>query len=105
MYKTHIRSVFSLLSPIAQSNDETDHLLVGNVVEASEFHKKNHDNIKDLKKKIFFTTWQQAKKIIKKGPTYPLYNQTALIPGSNPKGNKVMEFGRWMCLILHSLKN
>lgn len=44
-------------------NDEIDQLQLGNVLEASKFHKKHHANGKGLKKKISIT-WQQAKEII-----------------------------------------
>jgi hypothetical protein len=43
-------------------NDEIDQLQLGNVLEASKFHKKHHANGKGLKKKISIT-WQQAKEI------------------------------------------
>ena len=36
---THIRSRTGLLGPLAQGNDVIDQLLIGNVLEASEFHK------------------------------------------------------------------
>ncbi|KAL6074187.1 hypothetical protein STEG23_009478 [Scotinomys teguina] len=76
----------------------------GNVLEASEFHKKHHVNSKGLKKD-FVITCQQAKDIVKKCPTCSFYNQTPLPEGSNPKGiqrNEIwqmdvfhfMEFGR-----------
>ena len=49
-YITHIQSHMSPPSPLAQGNDEIDKLLTGNVLEASEFHKKHHVNNKGLKK-------------------------------------------------------
>ena len=51
-----------LPGPLAQGNEEIDQLLIGNVLEASKFHKKHHANGKGLKKKISIT-WQQAKEI------------------------------------------
>ncbi|KAL6031936.1 hypothetical protein STEG23_004786 [Scotinomys teguina] len=104
IYITHIRSHTGLPGPLAQGNDEIDQLLIGNVLEASEFHKKHHVNSKGLKKD-FAITWQQAKDIVKKCPTCSFYNQTPLPAGSNPKGiqrNEIwqmdvfhfMEFGR-----------
>ncbi|KAL6038305.1 hypothetical protein STEG23_030308 [Scotinomys teguina] len=39
LYITHIRSHTGLPGPLAQGNDEIDKLLIGNVLEASEFHK------------------------------------------------------------------
>ena len=39
-----------LPGPLAQGNDEIDQLLIGNVLEATEFHKKHHVNSKSLKK-------------------------------------------------------
>lgn len=42
LYRTHIRSHTSLPGPLTQGNNETDQLLIGNVLEVSEFHfKKN----------------------------------------------------------------
>ena len=38
---------------LAQGNNEIDQLLVGNVLEASEFHKKHHVNSKGLKTDFF----------------------------------------------------
>ena len=73
-----------LLGPLAQDNDEIDELLVGNVLEDSEFPKKNHANNKRLKKKCSIT-WQQTKKIIRKCPTCFQYNQSPLPSGTNPK--------------------
>ncbi|KAL6093193.1 hypothetical protein STEG23_016117 [Scotinomys teguina] len=104
IYITHIRSHTGLPGLLVQGNDEIDQLLIGNVLEASEFHKKHHVNSKGLKKD-FAITWQQAKDIVKKCPTCSFYNQTPLPAGSNPKGiqrNEIwqmdvfhfMEFGR-----------
>ena len=45
-----------LPDPLAQGNDEIDQLLVVNMLEASEFHKKYHVNSKGLKKD-FSITW------------------------------------------------
>ena len=64
MYKTHIRSHTGLPGPLAQGNAEIDQLLIGSMLQASEFHKKHHVNSKGLKKE-FSTTWQQAKEIVK----------------------------------------
>ena len=49
LYITHIRSYTGLPGPLAQLY-EIDQLLIGNVLEASEFHKKHHVNSKSLKK-------------------------------------------------------
>ncbi|KAL6044970.1 hypothetical protein STEG23_011887 [Scotinomys teguina] len=106
IYITYIRSHTGLPGPLAQGNDEIDQLLIGNVLEASKFHKKHHVNSKGLKKD-FAITWQQTKDIVKKCPTCSFYNQTPLPAGSNPKGiqrNEIwqmdvfhfMEFGRLM---------
>ena len=51
--------------PLALGHHEIDDLLVGTVLEDSEFHKKNHVNSKCLKKD-FSITWQQVKEIIRK---------------------------------------
>lgn len=40
LYITHIRSHNGLTGPLPQVNDEIEKLLIGNVLEASEFHKK-----------------------------------------------------------------
>jgi hypothetical protein len=60
-----------LPGPLAQGNDEIDQLLIGNVLEATEFHKEHHVNSKRLKK-VFSITWQQHKEIIGKCPTCSL---------------------------------
>ncbi|KAL6087818.1 hypothetical protein STEG23_024848 [Scotinomys teguina] len=87
LYITHIRSHTGLPGPLAQGNDEIDKLLIGNVLEASEFHKKHHVNSKGLKRD-FSITWQQAKEIVRKCPTCSFYNQTPLPAGCNPKGTQ-----------------
>lgn len=69
---------------IPQDNDEIVHLLMGNVLETSNFHKKHHNKTKGIEGD-FSITWQQAKEIIRKCPICPLYNQTPLPAGSNPK--------------------
>lgn len=54
-----------LLGPLAQGN-EINQLLVGSLLEASEFHDKHHANCWSLKGG-FSVTWRQAnKEIIKK---------------------------------------
>jgi hypothetical protein len=53
-----------------QGNNEIDQLLIGSVLEASEFHKKkkkHHVNSKGLKTQ-FSITWQQAKEIVRQCP-------------------------------------
>ena len=50
LYITHIRAHTGLLGPLLQGNDEIDWLLIGNVLEAMEFHEKHHVNSKGLKK-------------------------------------------------------
>ena len=85
IYIKHIQSHRGLSGPLAQSNAEIDQLLIGSVLQASEFHLKNHVNSKGLKKEFSFT-WQQAKEIIKRCPTCSFYNQTLLPAESNPKG-------------------
>ncbi|KAL6084245.1 hypothetical protein STEG23_037991, partial [Scotinomys teguina] len=87
LYVTHIRSHTGLPGPLAQGNDKIDKLLIGNVLEASEFHKKHHVNTKGLKRD-FSITWQQAKEIVRKCPTCSFYNQTPLPAGCNPKGTQ-----------------
>ena len=41
MYITHIRSHTGLPGPLAQGNAEIDQLLIGSMLQASEFHKEN----------------------------------------------------------------
>ena len=92
---THIRSHTGLPGPLAQGNDEIDKLLIGNVLEASEFHKKHHVNSKGLKKD-FKITLQQAKEIVRRCPTCSFYNQTPLPAGSNPRSihrNEIWQMG------------
>lgn len=55
LYVTYV-SHTGLPGLLAQSNDEIYHLLVGNVLGASEFHKKHHVNSNGLKKD-FSITW------------------------------------------------
>ncbi|KAL6059743.1 hypothetical protein STEG23_009665, partial [Scotinomys teguina] len=98
LYITHIRSHTGLPGPLAQGNDETDKLLIGNVLEASEFHKKHHVNSKGLKRD-FSITWQQAKEIVRKCPTCSFYNQTLLPAGCNPKGTQRNEI--WQMDVFH----
>lgn len=50
LYITHIRPYTALPDPLAQGKDEIDQLLIGNVLEASNFHEKHHFNGKSLKK-------------------------------------------------------
>ncbi|KAL6038242.1 hypothetical protein STEG23_034915 [Scotinomys teguina] len=85
IYIIHIIAHTGLPGPLAQSNEEIDQLLIGNVLEASEFHKKHHVNSKGTKKD-FAITRQQVKDIVKKCPTCSFFNQTPLPAGSNPKG-------------------
>lgn len=98
LYITHIRSHTGLPGPLAQGNNEIDQLLIGSVLEASEFHKKHHVNSKGLKKE-FSITWQQAKEIVRQCPTCSLYNQTPLPTGTNPKGTQRNEI--WQMDVLH----
>ncbi|KAL6093039.1 hypothetical protein STEG23_031351, partial [Scotinomys teguina] len=98
LYITHIRSHTGLPGPLAQGNDEIDKLFIGNVLEASEFHKKHHVNSKGLKRD-FSITWQQAKEIVRKCPTCSFYNQTPLPTGCNPKGTQRNDI--WQMDVFH----
>ncbi|KAL6055503.1 hypothetical protein STEG23_020485, partial [Scotinomys teguina] len=98
LYITHIRSHTGLPGPLAQGNDEIDKLLIGNVLEASEFHKKHHVNSKGLKRD-FSITWQQAKEIVRKCLTCSFYNQTPLPAGCNPKGTQRNDI--WQMDVFH----
>ena len=51
LYIIHVQSHTSLPEHLAQSNAEIDQLLIGSVLQASEFHKKHHVNSNGLKKK------------------------------------------------------
>ena len=55
MYIMHIRSHTGLPDPLAQSNADIDQLLIGSMLEASEFYKKHHVNSKGLKKEFSIT--------------------------------------------------
>ena len=98
MYITHIQSHTGQPGPLAQDNAEIDQLLIGSMMQASEFHKKHHVKSKGLKKE-FSITWQQAKEIVKRYPTYSLYNQTPLPAGTNPKGTQRNEI--WQMDVFH----
>ncbi|KAL6035037.1 hypothetical protein STEG23_037457 [Scotinomys teguina] len=98
LYITHIQSHTGLPGPLAQGNDEIDKLLIGNVLEASEFHKKHHVNSKGLKRD-FSITWQQAKEIVRKCPTCSFYNQTLLPARCNPKGTQRNDI--WQMDVFH----
>ncbi|ERE72103.1 HERV-K-3q27.3 provirus ancestral Pol protein [Cricetulus griseus] len=98
IYNTHIRSHTGLPGPLAQGNDEIDHLLIGSVLKVSEFHKKHHVNSKALKKD-FSITWQQAKEIVRNCPTCSFYNQTPLPTCCNPKGIRRNEV--WQMDVFH----
>jgi hypothetical protein len=50
LYITHIRSHMGLPGSLTQGNDKIYQLLIGNVLEVSEFHKRSHINSKGLKK-------------------------------------------------------
>jgi hypothetical protein len=81
VYITHIRFHVGLPNPLVQGNDEINQLLVGNVLEPSEFHKMTMGL-----KAVFSIAWQEAKEIIRKCPTCFLHNKTPLTADSNPKG-------------------
>ena len=87
-----------LPGPLEQGNAKIDQLLIGNVLKASEFHRKHHINRKGFKKD-FSIMWQQVKEIIMKCPTCSLYNQTPLPAGSNPKGTQRNEI--WQMNVFH----
>ncbi|EGV93609.1 HERV-K_3q27.3 provirus ancestral Pol protein [Cricetulus griseus] len=98
IYITHIRSHTGLPGSLAQGNDEIDRLLIGSVLEASEFHRKHHVNSKGLKKD-FSITWQQVKEIVRNCPTCSFYNQTPLPADCNPKGIQRNEV--WQMDVFH----
>lgn len=77
LYITYIRSYICLLTPLAQCIDKIDQLLIGNMLEASIFHKKHN----------VYITWQEAKEIIWKCPTCSLYSQTTFPAGNNSKSS------------------
>ena len=98
IYITRIRSHTGLPGSLAQGNDEIYCLLIGSVLEASEFHKKHHVNTKGLKKD-FSITWQQAKEIVRNCPTFSFYKQTPLPAGCKPKGIRRNEV--WQMDVFH----
>jgi hypothetical protein len=51
-----------LQGPLAQGNGKIYQLLIGNVLEVSEFHEKHHINGKGLKKKIYHLATSQINK-------------------------------------------
>lgn len=59
--------------------------MVGNILVASEFHKKHHVKRNGLKKILIFNTCQQAIEVIRWYPADSLYNKTPLPAGSHPK--------------------
>ena len=87
-----------LPGPLPQGNAEINRLLIGSVLQASEFLKKHHVNSKVLKEE-FPITWQQAKEVIKRYPTCSFYNQIMLSAGSNPKGSQKNEI--WQMEVFH----
>ena len=54
IYITYMQSHMGLPGVLAQGNAEIDQLLIGRVLQASEFHKKHHVNSKGLKKDFFY---------------------------------------------------
>ena len=50
IYITHIQTHMGLSGPLAQGNAEIYQLLIGSVLQASEFHLKSHANSKGLEK-------------------------------------------------------
>lgn len=87
LYITRIRSHMGLPGPLVQRNDEIDQLLVGNVLEASEFNNKKTPttlNSKGLKRVLSLGNKQGNYK----DTSYfgSLHNQIPLPAGSHPKG-------------------
>ena len=105
LYITDIKYHVDLPGLLEQDNDEIDQLLIGSILEASNFLFKNTMLTAKVYKKIFSITWQEAKKIEKKCPTCPLYNQTLLPAGNISISAPKMTFGKWMCFIVQSLVN
>ena len=99
MYISYIRFHTGPPGHLVQGNDEIDQLLIGNMLEASESHKKHHDNSKSFKRVFFSITWHQVKENIRKFCTCSLYNQTPLPPGSNLKGTQRNEI--WQMDVFH----
>jgi len=57
-----------------------------------------HINSNDLKKEVF-TTWQQAKEIVRQSPICSLYNQTPLPTGTSPQGTQRNKI--WQMNVFH----
>ena len=49
IFVAHMQSHTGLPGPLAQGNAEIDQLLIGSMLQTSEFHKKHHVNSKVLK--------------------------------------------------------
>lgn len=67
MYITHICFHTGLPDSLAQENEETNQLLIENVLEASKFYEKHPVNSKDLKNIYHLATGQGD---YKKYPTW-----------------------------------
>lgn len=87
-----------LPGPLAPGNDETDQLLVGNVLETSEFPKKYHVNSKGWKKDFFYYLGTSQGNY--KAMSYLFFEQQAPLPaGSHPKGAQRNEI--WEMDVFH----
>lgn len=64
-------------NPLAEENAEFDKLVLRNVFQVSQFHKKYHINRRCLKKEILHY-WLQVKEIIKKSNAYSFLNKVRL---------------------------
>ena len=95
---------------------QEDHLILaspwwlwqtGNVLEASEFHKKHHVKRKKFKRGFFCHVATSKEKKNGEMPYLSFHNQTPLSERSNPKGtqrNGIWQMGVFhMCAIMVSL--
>lgn len=94
----------SLPVPLAPGKDEIDQLLIGSVLEASEFHLKIYHVSKGLRKGIFYLL-ATSQGNCNNMSTCSMYNQIPLSTQSNSKHTQKMKFGKWVCIILQSLVN
>lgn len=101
VYITYVWSHTGLPGLIAKGNEEIDELLIGNELEASEFHKKHHVNSKGLKKDFFHHLakgqgiYKEKKK--KKGNTLLVLAKNSYLQEVTQSIFKWMKSGRWMC--------
>ncbi|KAL6035677.1 hypothetical protein STEG23_021028, partial [Scotinomys teguina] len=76
--------IISIFGPLTQGNDEIDQLLAGNVLEASEFHKKHHVAVGCLS-------------VCYEYMLFPLKLKKSLSPEGDPTAARVTEHASLQC--------